>query len=125
MKREKVRNENVRRRLRRAMSIRKKVEGTVERPRLAVFRSAKHIYAQLVDDIHGNTLAAASTQTPGVRDAIKGLKKSEAAEKVGLALAEAAKAKGIEAAVFDRNGWPFHGRIAALAKGAREGGLRF
>jgi large subunit ribosomal protein L18 len=125
MKRLKIRNENVRRRLRRAMSIRKKVEGTTVRPRLAVFRSARHIYAQLVDDLHGTTLAAASTMSKEVREAVKGLKKTEAAEKVGQAIAAAAKAKGIEAAVFDRKGWPFHGRVAALAKGAREGGLRF
>lgn len=121
----KIRDENVRRRLRRAMRVRKRAEGTAERPRLAVFRSAKHVYAQLIDDASGATLAQASTMAKGVRDEIKGMKKSEAAERVGKALAEAAKTKGIEVCVFDRKGWPYHGRLAALAKGAREGGLQF
>ncbi len=123
--RRKVRDDNRRRRLRRAMSIRNKVEGSAERPRLSVYRSAKHIYAQLIDDRSGTTIASASTRDKTSREGVKDLKKSEAAEKVGAALAEAAKAKGVEAVVFDRNGWPFHGRIAALAKGARDGGLRF
>lgn len=121
----KIRSENVRRRLRRAKSIRKRIEGEAARPRLSVYRSAKHIYAQLIDDISGQTLAAASTVQKSVAADAAGLKKIEQAEKVGLALATLAKEKGIEAVVFDRNGWPFHGRIAALAKGAREGGLRF
>jgi large subunit ribosomal protein L18 len=121
----KVKNDSERRRLRRAMSIRKRIEGTSERPRLSVFRSAKHIYAQLVDDVSGRTLCGASTQTPGVKEAVKGLKKTQAAEKVGVKVAEVAKAAGIEAVVFDRKGRAFHGRIAALAKGAREGGLKF
>lgn len=121
----KIRSENVRRRLRRAKSIRKRIEGEAARPRLSVYRSAKHIYAQLIDDISGQTLAAASTVQKSVAADAAGLKKIEQAEKVGLALATLAKEKGIEAVVFDRNGWPFHGRIAALAKGAREGGLQF
>ncbi len=121
----KIGDDNVRRRLRRAMGVRKKINGTADRPRLAVFRSAKHVYAQLIDDDAGQTVASVSTMTKGVRDDVKGLKKSEAAEKVGRALAEAAKAKGIETCVFDRKGWPFHGRIAALAKGARDAGLTF
>jgi len=121
----KIKDANLRRRLRRAKGIRKTISGTAERPRLAVFRSSKHIYAQLIDDVSGTTLAAASTQSKSVREAIADLEKSQAAEKVGLALAEAAKAKGVESVVFDRKGWPFHGRVAALAKGAREGGLKF
>jgi large subunit ribosomal protein L18 len=121
----KIRDENVRRRIRRAMRIRKKVEGTAECPRLAVFRSAKHVYAQLIDDRAGVTLAQASTMTKDARGELSSLDKTEAAERVGKALAEAAKAKGIETCVFDRKGWPFHGRIAALAKGAREAGLQF
>lgn len=125
MKRRKVKNDSERRRLRRALSIRKRIEGTAVRPRLTVFRSAKHIYAQLVDDEHGKTLLGASTLSPEVRDTIKGLKKTDAAEKVGRKIAEAAKAKGVESVVFDRNGRAYHGRIAALAKGAREGGLQF
>lgn len=123
--RRKVRDENLSRRLRRAKSIRNKIEGSAERPRLSVYRSAKHIYAQLIDDRSGVTLASASTRDKAGRDEVKGLKKSEAAEKVGAKLAETAKSKGVEAVVFDRNGWPFHGRIAALAKGARDGGLKF
>lgn len=121
----KVKNDSERRRLRRQMSIRKRVDGSPERPRLTVFRSAKHIYAQVIDDTTGSTLAAASTLTAEVREAIKGLKKSDAAEKVGQKVAEAAKAAGIEAVVFDRQGRPYHGRIAALAKGARDAGLKF
>jgi len=109
----------------RAKTIRKKVEGTAERPRLTVFRSAKHIYAQLVDDIQGRTLATASTLTKDVRETVTGKKKTEKAEAVGKKMAEVAKAAGINAVVFDRNGYPYHGRVAALAKGAREGGLEF
>lgn len=121
----KIRDENVRRRLRRVMRIRKRIEGTPERPRLAVYRTAVHMYAQLIDDRAGQTLISASTVQKGIRDEVKGLNKSDAAEKVGLILAQRAKEKGIDSCVFDRKGWPFHGRIAALAKGAREGGLQF
>ncbi len=121
----KIRDPNLQRRLRRAKGVRKRIAAHSSRPRLAVFRSAKHIYAQVIDDAAGVTIAAASTVTKEVREAIAGLKKTEAAEKVGQVLAAAAKAKGIEAVVFDRKGWPFHGRVAALAKGAREGGLKF
>lgn len=121
----KVHNESERRRLRRVARIRKRVEGTPERPRLTVFRSARHIYAQVIDDLGGATLCAASTQSPELREVIKGLKKSDAAAKVGAKVAELAKSKGIEAVVFDRQGRPYHGRIAALAKGAREAGLQF
>lgn len=121
----KIKDANLRRRLRRARGIRKTIQGTAERPRLAVYRSSKHIYAQLIDDTTGCTLAAASTQAKDVKSQVAELKKSEAAEKVGLALAEAAKAKGVESVVFDRKGWAFHGRVAALAKGARDGGLKF
>jgi large subunit ribosomal protein L18 len=121
----KIKNDSLRRRTRRATAIRHKVEGTAARPRLAVFRSAGHIYAQLVDDISGKTVASASTVTKALRDEVKSLKKSEQAERVGKALAAAAKAQGIESVVFDRKGWSYTGRIAALAKGAREGGLAF
>jgi large subunit ribosomal protein L18 len=121
----KIRDDDVRRRLRRAMRIRKRVEGTADRPRLAVYRSAAHVYAQLIDDRLGVTLVAASTMAKGVRDEVKGLNKTDAAEKVGTVLAQRARDKGISTCVFDRKGWPFHGRIAALAKGAREGGLQF
>ncbi len=118
-------DDNKRRRLRRALAIRKKVEGAASRPRLTVFRSAKHIYAQLVDDLAGRTLAAASSRSSALKTELQGLKKSEVAEKVGQRLAETAKSQGIERVVFDRKGFAYHGRIAALAKGAREGGLKF
>ncbi|HET8568780.1 MAG TPA: 50S ribosomal protein L18 [Candidatus Limnocylindria bacterium] len=98
--------------------VRKKIRGTGERPRLVVFRSLTHIYAQLIDDTTGKTLAAASdTGASG--------KKSERATNAGKALAERAKAAGIGAAVFDRGGYRYHGRVKALAEAAREGGLKF
>ena len=121
----KIRDDNVRRRVRRALKIRRKMGGTPERPRLAVYRSSKHIYAQLIDDVDGKTLVATSTLAKNVRDQLNGLEKADAAKKVGEDLAKLAKEKGIESCIFDRKGWPYHGRIAALAKGAREGGLAF
>lgn len=102
--------------------IRAKISGTAARPRLAVFRSANHIYAQLIDDTAGVTLAAASTLDKGF-DGAGGNKK--AARKVGLMIAERAKAKEIEEVVFDRGGFVYHGRVKELAEGAREGGLKF
>ena len=95
------------------------------RPRLSVFRSASHIYAQIIDDNLGTTLAASSTLDKAIRDAIKGKKKSDAAKEVGKALAASAKQAGVSTVVFDRNGFRYHGRIAAIADGAREGGLSF
>ena len=121
----KIHNPKEKKRTKRAASIRKKIEGTAERPRLAVFRSTKHMYAQLIDDVHGVTLVSASTQSTDLRDTLKGLKKSERSAKVGQKIAELAKAKGVTAVVFDRAGYPYHGRVAALAHGAREGGLQF
>ena len=112
-------------RVRRKMRIRKNVSGNADRPRLTVFRSSKHIYAQLIDDIHGKTICAASTLTPDLKEALKALKKSDEAEKVGAKLAEIAKARGITKVTFDRAGYPYHGRVASLAKGARAGGLEF
>ncbi|MFH1091779.1 MAG: 50S ribosomal protein L18 [Pseudomonadota bacterium] len=112
-------------RIRRQTRVRKKVRGTPECPRLCVFRSARHIYAQLIDDVNGQTLAAASTQTPELRDKVKGLKKTEAAKLVGQHIARAAQAKGIDKVVFDRNGFLYHGRVAALSASARETGLVF
>jgi large subunit ribosomal protein L18 len=109
-------------RLRRKVSIRKKIAGTAVRPRLSVFRSANHMYAQLVDDDQGQTLAAASTQTVTV-EGNKGNK--EAAKAVGAAIAAQAKAAGITTVIFDRNGFKYHGRVKALADAAREGGLSF
>jgi large subunit ribosomal protein L18 len=121
----KIKSERERKRARRAFRIRKTIEGTPERPRLAVFRSNKHMYAQLIDDLNGKTLVTASTLTADVKAKLEGLKKSEEATKVGLKLAEMAKAAGITSVVFDRSGYPYHGRVEALAKGAREGGLQF
>ncbi len=121
----KVRSQTEKRRLRRALSVRKKVAGTEQRPRLTIFKSSRHIYAQLVDDDSGKTICALSTLTKELKDVLPGKKKTEQAEQVGKKLAEIAKTKGIESVIFDRNGWPYHGRVAALAKGAREGGLQF
>src|SRR6516165_12340839 len=108
-------------RARRHLRVRKKVSGTAARPRLAVKRSARHIFAQLVDDGAGHTLASASTLDPDIR-AATGDKKARA-HQVGQLLASRARAAGITAAVFDRGGYAYHGRVAALADGAREGGL--
>ena len=105
--------------------VRRKVRGTAERPRLCVFRSASHIYAQVIDDERGATLAAVSTLSPDLKAAAQGLKKAEAAKAVGRAIAEAAKARGCLKVVFDRNGFLYHGRIKALSEGAREAGLIF
>jgi len=109
-------------RLRRHARVRGKISGTAERPRLSVFRSENHIYAQLIDDVAGNTLCSASTVEKGFEG--KG-GNVEAAKKVGETIAERAKAKGIENVVFDRGGYIYHGRVQALAEGAREGGLKF
>jgi large subunit ribosomal protein L18 len=110
-------------RQRRKAHIRKRVEGTVERPRLSVYRSLKHIYAQVIDDATGKTLAAASTLSPELKDG-KG-KKKELAKQVGKLVAKKCQEAKIAAVVFDRNGFMYHGRIAAVAEGAREGGLKF
>jgi large subunit ribosomal protein L18 len=110
-------------RQRRKRSIRKKVEGSVERPRLSVYRSLNHIYAQVIDDVTGKTLVAASTLSPELKDG-KG-KKKELAKEVGKLLAKKCQEQKIAAVVFDRNGFMYHGRVAAVAEGAREGGLKF
>lgn len=109
-------------RIKRHKRVRSKVSGTSACPRLNVFRSAKHIYAQLIDDTAGVTLCSASTMD---KDFSGFGGNAEAAKKVGLTLAERAKAKGIADVVFDRSGYVYHGRVAALAEGAREGGLNF
>jgi large subunit ribosomal protein L18 len=97
--------------------------GAGARPRLAVFRSSKHIYAQVIDDISGKTVAAASTLDASLKGA--GVRKTEAAKRVGVLVAERAKAAGVSAVAFDRGGYLYPGRVAALADGAREGGLQF
>jgi large subunit ribosomal protein L18 len=107
------------------MRIRNRFSGTAERPRLAVFRSNKNIYAQIIDDVEGNTLAAASTVEKEIKDKVKYTDNKEAAEAVGKAIAERAKEKGIEEVVFDRGGFVYHGKIQALADAAREAGLKF
>ena len=110
---------------RRKLRIRRKISGSPERPRLTVFRSAKHIYAQVVDDQAGSTIAHASTLTRDVRTAIAESNKSDAAKKVGAAIAKLLLSKGIDKVVFDRNGYLYHGRVRALADAAREAGLKF
>ena len=109
-------------RLKRHVRVRGKISGTPECPRLNVFRSNANIYAQIIDDVNGVTLVSANTLEKGFEGATGN---AEAAKKVGLTLAERAKAKGIEDVVFDRGGYVYHGRVAALAEGAREGGLQF
>ena len=108
-------------RQRRHLRVRKKIEGSAQRPRLVVTRSARNVFAQLIDDTAGNTLAAASTLEESIRAATGD--KTAKAKQVGALLAERAVQAGISAAVFDRGGYAYHGRIAALADGAREGGL--
>lgn len=107
------------------MRVRKRIAGTVERPRLNVFRSLAEIYAQVIDDENGRTLAAASSIDHELKAQMKNLKKSEQARLVGLKVAERARAKGITRVVFDRGGYKYIGRVKALAEGAREGGLEF
>jgi len=113
-------------RLRRKRRIRKKVFGNPERPRLSVFKSNKHIYAQIIDDLDGHTLVSASTVQPDLQDELEeDLTKTEEAKKVGEVVAERAEEQGIDQVVFDRNGFIYHGRLAAVAEGARDGGLEF
>ena len=112
-------------RIKRQVRVRKKIKGTPARPRLNVFKSARHIYAQLIDDTTGATLIAASTVVDEVSSGLKYTGNIEAARKVGAAVAKLALAKDITAVVFDRNGFLYHGRVKALADGAREAGLEF
>ena len=109
-------------RIKRHKRVRAKISGTSERPRLNVFRSASNIYAQIIDDVTGKTLVSANSLEKDF--ACEGTK-SDAAKQVGINVAERAKAKGIEVVVFDRGGYVYHGRVKALAEGAREGGLQF
>ena len=105
--------------------VRRKVRGTPERPRLNVFRSLKHIRAQVIDDEHGHTLASASTLDPELQARLEGLSKVDQARAVGELVAERTRARGIEQVVFDRGGYRYHGRVKSLAEGARSGGLQF
>ena len=112
-------------RKRRHLRVRKKIHGTAQRPRLSVYRSLRHIYAQLIDDTAGQTLVSASTREPSLREQLPVTMNKEAAKQVGELLARRALEKGIENVVFDRGGYLYHGRVKALAEGARENGLSF
>jgi large subunit ribosomal protein L18 len=112
-------------RLKRQIRVRKKIKGTAERPRLNVFRSSRHIHAQIIDDVNGVTLVAASSISPDVKSDLAYSGNVDAAKKVGAAIARKAIEKNITAVVFDRNGFLYHGRIKALADSARESGLNF
>lgn len=112
-------------RIRRHNTIRKKINGTSARPRLCVFKSASHIYVQAIDDSSSTTLASASSVEKSLKEKLKGKSKKDVAFAIGEAVAEKCKAKGIETVVFDRGGFKYHGRILALADGARKGGLKF
>ncbi len=112
-------------RLRRHQRVRKKVRGRDGRPRLSVFRSARHIYAQIIDDTRGHTLASASTLDKELKNKLEGLRKREQARLVGEILARRAKSRGVTRVVFDRGGYRYHGRVRSLAEGVREAGLEF
>ena len=116
---------SVQARQRRHTRVRRKVTGTTERPRLNIFRSASHIYAQVIDDSAGRTLAAASDLDKDLADVLKDKTKTERSVAVGKAVAERAQAKGVSLVVFDRGGFLYHGRVKALAEAAREAGLGF
>ncbi len=113
------------RRVMRHLRVRRKVKGTSQRPRLAVFRTLKHVYAQIIDDTQSNTLTAASSLEGQVRDGRNGKSKTDVSKAVGALLAQRAKDKGITTLVFDRGGYKYHGRVKALADAAHEGGLVF
>ena len=112
-------------RIKRHKRIRNKISGTSAKPRLCVYRSDKHIYAQIIDDTNGTTLTAASTTEKAIAEQVADMTKTQASKVVGKALAEKAVALGIGVVVFDRGGYLYTGRVAALAEGAREGGLQF
>jgi len=118
-------NNNEARRARIRKGIRKKIRGTAERPRLAIFRSNKEIYVQVINDVDGKTIAGASSRSKGVVENAADQNKSEISKLVGAEIARRVKEAGIESVVFDRGGYRFHGRVKALADGAREGGLIF
>jgi len=110
---------------RRVRRTRARLHGTAQRPRLSVFRSSKHIYAQVIDDDAGKTLVTVSTLSKDVRDAVTELSKTDAAKIVGKTIAKLCKEKGISKVVFDRGGYKYHGRVSALADAARDAGLEF
>jgi large subunit ribosomal protein L18 len=118
-------NDKLRTRMKRKASIRKRIHGTAERPRLSVFRSAKHVYAQAIDDTTGRVLAAASDTEEKLAAGVAGKKKKERARAIGKAIGEKLLALKVTAVVFDRNGYIFHGRVKEVADGARDAGLAF
>ena len=120
----KVASPKVRKRLRRKVHIRLRVTGTAERPRLSVFRSAKHVYAQAIDDVTGRVIAAASDLEPSIRGSLSGPKKARARQ-IGKVIGEKLKSLKVSSVVFDRNGFIYHGRVKEVADGAREAGLEF
>lgn len=121
----KVASPKVRKRLRRKVHIRLRVKGTAERPRLSVFRSARYVYAQAIDDTTGRVLAASSELEPTLKGEVTGKPKKERARAVGKAIGDKLVAAGVKAVVFDRNGFIYHGRVKELADGARDAGLQF
>jgi large subunit ribosomal protein L18 len=120
-----VRKKKPQARVKRQVRVRRKIRGTVECPRLSVFRSAKHVYAQIIEDVGGKTLVAASTVSRDVAEGIRYAGNVEAAKTVGAAIAKKALEQNIKQVVFDRNGFLYHGRVKALAEAAREAGLLF
>jgi large subunit ribosomal protein L18 len=120
-----VAKKNMTSRQKRQIRVRKKIKGTPERLRLNVFRSNKHIYAQLIEDFEGKVIAQASTMTQSIKSATAKLNKTDAATKVGEELGRVAKEKGIDKIVFDRGGYLYHGRVKALADGVRSAGINF
>jgi large subunit ribosomal protein L18 len=122
---EKFGSEKTRKRIKRKGTIRKRITGTAERPRLSVFRSAKHVYVQAIDDTTGRVLAAASDTEEKLGNTVAGKKKKERARAIGKAIGEKLKALQVTAVVFDRNGFIYHGRVKEVADGAREAGLEF
>ncbi|MCX5741990.1 MAG: 50S ribosomal protein L18 [Proteobacteria bacterium] len=121
----KVATPKVRKRLKRKVSIRLRMSGTAERPRLSVFRSAKHVYVQAIDDVTGRVLASASDLEPSLKGSVAGKPKKERARAIGKAVGDKLVALKIEAVVFDRNGFIYHGRVKEVADGARDAGLKF
>jgi len=120
-----AKNVKVEKRLKRKKSIRRRVIGTSGRPRLSIFRSASHMYAQIIDDTNGQTIVSASTLSKELKGKLKGTGNIDAAKKVGQLISREAKKKKIETVSFDRNGFLYHGRVKALADAARDGGLKF
>lgn len=120
-----AKNEPTKARIRRHTRVRSKVEGTTSRPRLSVFRSLNHVYAQIIDDSRGHTLISASTKETEAKGELNGKSKTAQAELIGHLLAKKALAGGIKQVVFDRGGYKYHGRVKALAEGARQEGLKF